>query len=243
MLWWRRQLSGVPYIFRAWHMYLNKNMAHISCWAVRAAVIKSLVFCSLSFMVRMNDSEEEWFTDALCLTDHAVSTLSVGSHWTLNWQEVVMSINELLEVRPEFCMCMRSTDSNWMQRWLRGALCTMELPLWASHVPCHVVYRSIRSGEEIHELYIWHTSTAPQHLKANGADIMRVGDWPFESCGLYVTADLQSCSSDGLDSSQDSPQKQQTILLLLAQVYEGLHLYKNNTIPYFSCIHWFVFWA
>lgn len=78
----------------------------------------------------------------------------------------------------------RSTDSNWMQRWLRGAPCTMELPLWAPHVPCHVVYRSIRSSEEIHELYIWHTSTAPQHLKVNRADIMRVRDWPFESCGL-----------------------------------------------------------
>lgn len=37
----------------------------------------------------------------------------------------VMSINELLEVRLEFCMCIIG-DSDWEQRRLGGAHCTME---------------------------------------------------------------------------------------------------------------------
>lgn len=69
----------------------------------------------------------------------------------------VMSINELLEVRLEFCMCiiggrlfLGAERSGWSS--LHNG--THRLPPQASRVPCHVVYRSIRSSEEMHELYI-----------------------------------------------------------------------------------------
>lgn len=96
----------------------------------------------------------------------------------------------------------------------------------------------------MYELYIWHRQSSQHHLTVNGAEMMRAGVWPFESCGSFSHCRPPELQLRGVQFQPGSAQsKKQTTLLLLAQVYGGLYLHKNNTISYFSCPDWFVFWA
>lgn len=194
--------------------------------AVRAALIESLLFHSLGFMARMNDSVAESFNDALCLTEHAASS---PCQWTHTELASSCNVNKWLAGSQAWILHVhhrRSADSDWKQRWLGGAQSSTERTGFLHELPVSTVmlFTGARSGEEMHELYIWHRQPPWLRLMANRAEIMRTGG------GLALwelwTESLSHCRPPELQLTEvrfhpRSAQSKTNNLLLLAQIYSG----------------------
>lgn len=124
---WRRQRSGVSYtvddIVTVQMWASDKVMPLIIGRAVGAAVIESLVFCSLAFMVRMDDSVEEWFSGTLCLTKQ---TASSPCQWTRTELASRCNVNKWVAGSQAWILHVLLRRSDWSQRRLGGAYGAME---------------------------------------------------------------------------------------------------------------------
>lgn len=156
-------------------------MALIIGRAVGAAVIESIVFCSLDFMAKMDDSVEEWFRDTLCLTKHTASGLGQWTHTELarscnvnKW--VAASQAWILHV---FLPILIGGRDDWAELTAQWNVWTSSQSFLCPLSCCLQEHK--KQWEDAWIIYLTQTTSV-----VNGAEIIRTGDRPLDSCGLSL---------------------------------------------------------
>lgn len=192
--------------------------------AVGAAVIESIVFCSLGFMVKMDDSVEEWFSDTLCLTKHTASGLHQWTHTELagscnvnKW--AAASRAWILHV---FLLILTGGRDDWMELTAQWNVWTSSQSFLRPLSRCLQEHKKQWGDAWI--IYLTQTtSVAPSYSEWSRNN---------EDGGLAIrdlwTESLSHCRPPELQLGElrfhpriSNNQKQQTILLLLAQINSG----------------------
>lgn len=200
-------------------------------------------------MVRMNDSLEEWFNDALSLTNRAASSLCQWANIEL--EIAVMSINELLEVRLEFCMCiiggqliLTGSRDVWVE--LTAQWNTQTSPSrFPCPLSCCLQEHKKRRGDAWIIYLTQTTTTAPSYSEQSrnnedgGLALWELWTESVSHCRPPELQLIEVRYPPRISTIKNNKQFFSSWLKSLV----GLYLYKNNTISYFSCLHWFVFWA
>lgn len=161
----------------------DKVMPVIVGRAVGAALIESLVFCSLAFMVRMDDSVEKWFSGTLCLTKQ---TASGPRQWTQTELASSCNVNKWVTGSQAWILHVllrRSADSDWSQRRLGGACRAMERTDVHPELPVSPVLLFTGALEAVRRRMksVSDPGQTAWLRPVNAVEIVRTGDWPWES--------------------------------------------------------------